>query len=163
MARKNAEQADAFSATPGARGPGVHAVEEPLRVGTRDALIEDGHNDGDYVPDVESKGYHVGQVRQPVKLAVDERGQVVGFMSEHPSKFASAPTLADHKAAHNKLEASDEWNGDVEVSRGIEAPAPTGVLYDAPKSARGGSRKASAKSGDGETVGDAIREAGEQS
>jgi hypothetical protein len=131
MARKNADQADAFSATPGARGKGVKAVEEPLRVGTRDALIIDGHNDEDYVPDVESKGYHVGMVRQPAKLAVNEAGQAVGFVSELPSKFADQPTIADLKAQHNADEASAEWNEGVEESRSIEAAKPSATLNDA--------------------------------
>ena len=111
MAKENRDQ---FSATPGARAKGVKAVEEPLRVGgPRDALIEDGHNDQDYVPDVESKGYHVGMVRQPAKVAVNEAGQAVGFISEHESKFAQQPNITDLKAYHNEVESSDEWNEDV--------------------------------------------------
>ena len=109
MATKNKERQDAFSATPGARAPGTHKVEEPLNIGTRDALIEDGHNEQDYVPDIESKGYHTGVVRQPVSVVADARGQTVGFSSEHPSKFAEQPTLEDAKAYHNEQEQTDEW------------------------------------------------------
>ena len=121
MADKNRSASDAFHATPGARGKGVKAVEEPLRVGTRDALIEDGHNEGDYIPDVESKGYHVGMVRQPAHVAVNEAGQPVGFISERPSKFEEQPTLADLKAHHNAVESEDEWNEDVREATRVTA------------------------------------------
>lgn len=118
MARKNAESA--FSATPGASGPGTHTVEEPLRVGPRDALIDDGEeHPEDYIPDVETKGYHVGLVRQPAKVVANDAGQVVGFASELPSKFAEAPTIADLKAHHNAVESGDDWNEGVEVARAV--------------------------------------------
>jgi hypothetical protein len=160
MARKNAE--DAFSATPGASGPGTHTVEEPLRVGTRDALIDDGKGENDYIPDVESKGYHVGMVRQPVKVVADEAGNVVGFASEHPSKFAEQPTLEDLKAHHNEVESSDEWNEDVEEARSVtrtpeETAAAKAALDErnaaAPKATR------SKRGARGKTAGDELREA----
>ena len=120
MAGKNKQ--DAYSATPGASGPGTHTVEEPLRVGPRDALIDDGQeHPEDYVPDVDSKGYHVGLVRQPAKIVANEAGQHVGFASEHPSKFAEQPTLSDLKAYHNEQESGSEWNEGVEEARAVSA------------------------------------------
>lgn len=150
MAKENAAKAqDAFHATPGATAKGVKAVEEPLRVGTRDALIEDGHNDGDYVPDVESKGYHVGMVRQPAQVAVNAAGQPVGFISERPSKFEGAPTLADAKAYHNEVESSDDWNEDVSEATLVtasEQEVRAAGLYDAKSGTK--AKAATAKAAD---------------
>lgn len=132
MASKNKE--DAFSATPGASGKGTHRVEEPLRVGPRDALIDDGkEHPEDYIPDVDSKGYHTGMVRQPAHLVANESGQPVGFSSDHESKFAAQPTMADLKAHHNEVEASAEWNEGVREAVKVTADAPSASLYDAPK------------------------------
>jgi hypothetical protein len=153
MARKNA--ADAFSATPGAEN--AKTVEEPLRVGgPRDALIEDGHNENDYVPDVESKGYHVGMVRQPVKVAVDDSGRMVGFQSEHPSKFESQPSLADLKAAHNEIESGDDWNEDVHEAVQVSGERQSATMYDAAAAATG------SRGAKGKTVGDELREAADK-
>lgn len=102
MASKNREEQ--FSATPGAR---PNAVEEPLHVGPPDALIESQRTPSDIVPDMDTKGYHVGMVRQPVEPVSG------GFVSEHPSKFAAAPTLREAQAYHNAVEQSDEWQAEV--------------------------------------------------
>jgi hypothetical protein len=111
---RKAKAQDAFSATPGARARGTHKVEQPLQVGPPDALIEETRTDHDLVPEMESKGYHTGVVRQPVSVAADARGNVVGFTSEHPSKFAAAPTLEDLKAYHNEVESGEDWQEDVQ-------------------------------------------------
>jgi hypothetical protein len=130
---------------------------EPLRVGgPRDALIEDGHNENDYVPDVESKGYHVGMVRQPVKVAVDDSGRMVGFQSEHPSKFESQPSLADLKAAHNEIESGDDWNEDVHEAVQVSGERQSATMYDAAPAATG------SRGAKGKTVGDELREAADK-
>jgi hypothetical protein len=160
MARKNEQ--DAYSATPGASGPGTHAVEEPLNVGgTRDALIEDGKGENDYIPEVESKGYHVGMVRQPAKVVVNEAGQAVGFASELPSKFADQPTIDDLKAHHNEVESSDEWNEDVaEATQVTLTPEQTEAAKAALDERNASAPKASSRRGaKGKTVGDELREA----
>lgn len=126
MATKNKQ--DAYSATPGARAAGTHDVEEPLHAGPLDALIESDRTDSDYVPDIDTKGYHAGMVRQPVVPVADRRGNVVGYRSDHPSKFAEAPTVEDLKAFHNKVESDDDWLG--------ATVAATPVSTDEPKKAR---------------------------
>jgi hypothetical protein len=121
MAERNRQtKRDVFSATPGAQ---VGEPEKPLKIGPPDALIEEERTDSDYVPDMESKGYHVGVVRQPV---TEVRG---GFTSENESKFAAQPTIDDLKAQHNKAEADDEWQA------GTQRATPT--LSDDEKRANG--------------------------
>lgn len=83
------------------------AEDLPLSVGPRDALVIDGHNDGDYVPDAEGKGYHVGMLRQPVMALVDKGGRIVGFEAVNESKFAVPGSLASLKEFHNDQEA--DW------------------------------------------------------
>jgi hypothetical protein len=156
MARKNAtEKADVFSATPGARAPGVEVVEQPLNVGPRDALIDDGKGENDYIPDVESKGSHVRLVRQPAKRAADARGTVVGFVSEHPSKFAEQPQITDLKAYHNAVESSDEWED------AGPAVLPTATEEEARSVKMAGATKAAskAKAAPEHSVGDELDEA----
>lgn len=162
MARKNA---DTFSATPGASGPGTHKVEEPLRVGPRDALIDDGQeHPEDYIPDVDSKGYHVGMVRQPAAVVANEAGQPVGFASEHPSKFAEQPTIADLKAHHNAEESKAEWNEGVDTARQVTmTPEETKAAKAALSKAQPSGRSRSAKpASDTPTAGDELREAAQE-
>ena len=96
------------------------ADDLPLNVGPRDALIIDGHNDGDYVPDAEGKGYHVGLVRQPV-MAVVKNGQIVGFEAVEESKFPERGSLEALKAAHNERESSWQEGRDFRMT----SPEPT--------------------------------------
>ena len=123
MAESNrkAKENDAFSATPGARAG--TKVEQPMKVGPPDALLEGERTDSDYVPDMESKGYHVGVVRQPVEQVQG------GFTSDRESKFAAQPTIDDLKAAHNERESSKEWQ------EGVQAATPT--LNDRERKANG--------------------------
>lgn len=82
----------------------AEAIETPYMgsTGPRDALIDPAPED--FVPDVDTKGYHVGMVRQPAEL-VGVGGVPQGFrsVSEHESKFAHG-SLKALKAAHNGTE-----------------------------------------------------------
>jgi hypothetical protein len=72
---------------------------------TRDALTDP--REGDIIPDVDTKGYHVGEVRQPAEPVLT-RGGDVQFESlgdTGPSKFPSS--YAEEQAAMDKRLSSD--------------------------------------------------------
>ena len=118
------EQVLANKATPGSEGGRV--VQEPLRtVGPRDALIADGKNAADYVPDVER--LHLGFVPQPTVPIRDASGNVVGYLAQEDLQDvlgvpAKPVTLRDLKAAHNKAEGTSEWQRHIRPV----GPAPLG-------------------------------------
>lgn len=98
-------RSDATKRTPGVPA-GAKAVKDdpPMGPGPRDALVIDGHNEGDFVPDAETKGYHAGLVRQPV-VALVQNGQIVGWEGAEESRFAADPgSLENLKRAHNARE-----------------------------------------------------------
>lgn len=80
--------------------------------GPRDALLDP--RPGDYVPDLDTKGLHVGEVRQPAEPVL-MRGGAVEFesKSDQPSKFA-ASTYAAQLAANEAWEAKQ---GDLYAGR----------------------------------------------
>jgi hypothetical protein len=105
------------------------AADVALKLGggpTRDALVDP--RDGDYIPDVESKGYHVGEVRQPADVALTRGGQVVfeSTSDAGPSKFESA---AEQKARSNAREQEnpDLYGGVQHVAPSVNASDVTGV------------------------------------
>lgn len=137
-------QVDAMRRTPGAEGG--HALnpsedeDVPLQLGAalsrvassgpRDALILDGHNEQDYIPDVDGKGYHSGMVRQPAMVVIGADGRVVGFEALDESMFARQPTIQDLKAAHNAREKGKDWNKGVrDLSQEV---APTATVQETP-------------------------------
>lgn len=72
---------------------------------TRDALVDP--REGDIIPDVDTKGYHVGEVRQPAEPVLKRNG-VVEFESlgdTGASKFASS--YAEEQAAMDARLAAD--------------------------------------------------------
>lgn len=163
MAERNRKAAvdrtDPFAATPGARAAAGSTVERPLQVGPPDALIESQRTPSDFVPDIDTKGYHTGVVRQPVEPVPG------GFVSEHESKFAGQPTIADMKAAHNEAESDPAW------SEGVQRATPTlserELVANGVVPQRGGRRYAQpaaapapAPSVDEKLTGDALEEAG---
>lgn len=111
-------------ATPGSEGGQVR--QEPLRtVGPRDALIADGHQAQDYVPDVDR--LHLGYVAQPTVPIRNERGDVIGFVAQEDlQQVLQVPpkpvTIVDLKRAHNAREQSAEWRRHIRPV----GPAPLG-------------------------------------
>jgi hypothetical protein len=107
------------------------AADVALQLGgapTRDALVDP--REGDIIPDVESKGYHVGEVRQPADVALTRGGAVV-FESKSdagPSKF-EGNSAADQKARSNAREAANPelYGGTPHVAPSVNASDVTGV------------------------------------
>jgi hypothetical protein len=111
-------------ATPGSVGGTVQQAPLPT-TGPRDALIIDGHNDQDYVPDADR--LHQGFVAQPSIPVRDGSGNVIGYLAAEDARemlqVPKAPvTLRDLKAGHNRLEASAEWQRHITPL----GPAPLG-------------------------------------
>jgi hypothetical protein len=98
-------------------------IETPMMkpAGPRDALIDPQPED--FIPDVETKGYHVGMVRQPAEV-VGVGGVPQGFRSTagEPSRFAHG-SLAHLKAAHRE---NDPAGADVQEVG--PDPTPAGVF-----------------------------------
>lgn len=89
--------------------------------GPRDALLDP--REGDIIPDLEEKGYHVGEVAQPAEPVLHRGGDVTfESLPEAPeSKFASS-SFAEQKAANQALQASDSaYDGVVHVPDGDPA------------------------------------------
>jgi hypothetical protein len=86
---------------------------------TRDALVDP--REGDYIPDNEEKGYHVGEVRQPAEPVLTRSGAVryESVDSPGPSKFESPQ---DQKARSNAREAGspDLYGGNVHVPISVD-------------------------------------------
>lgn len=103
-----ATNASPFERTPGAPAPDEIA-DTPLTVGPPDALIESQRTEYDYVPDLETKGFHTGMVRQPAEI-IGTPENVRGFEatgSAGPSKFDNGTDLRSLKAHANERENSD--------------------------------------------------------
>jgi hypothetical protein len=100
-------------ATPGSEGGRVmQAPLAPRRVGPRDALIADGHQEADFVPDVDR--LHLGFVPQPTVPLRDADGNVIGYLAQEELREilqvpAPPVTLRDLKRAHNAVESTKEW------------------------------------------------------
>jgi hypothetical protein len=96
---------------------------------TRDALLDP--REGDYIPDNEAKGYHVGEVRQPAEPVLTAAGDV-RFESlpeaPGPSKF-EGNSAAEQKARSNAREAAnpDLYGGVAHVAPSVRASDVTGV------------------------------------
>lgn len=111
-------------ATPGSAGGQVR--QEPLPAGTpRDALIDDGRNEADWVPDVDR--LHVGLVKQPTVPIRDASGNVIGFLAQDDlagvlKEAVEPPSITDLKQHHNRVESSKEWQAGIRPL----APAPLG-------------------------------------
>ena len=80
---------------------------------TRDALTDP--RDGDIIPDVESKGYHVGTVRQPAEPVLKRNGTV---------EFESLPEAGESKFASDY--AAEQADMDKRLS---SDPAYAGTPY----------------------------------
>lgn len=113
MARKNSTTVEPTvdDVTEVARGADVPlALASQPGATTRDALLDP--QEGDIIPDIESKGYHVGQVRQPAEAVLMSDGDV-HFESDLPSKFEGedGQSFIDKmKAAHNATDAGRAEN-----------------------------------------------------
>jgi hypothetical protein len=109
---------------------GTQDVALKLGEGTlpRDALVDP--RPGDYVPDNEEKGYHVGEVRQPAEPVLTAGGQVrfESLPEAGPSKF-EGNSAADQKARSNAREAEnpDLYGGTVHRPVTINEGDVTGV------------------------------------
>lgn len=111
MARKNTTTPAASADDVVARGADV-PLALAAATGARDALLDP--REGDYIPDNEEKGYHVGTERQPAE-AVLTRGGDVRFESiaSEPSKFVDGQgeSIIDKlKAAHNAVDGAADEN-----------------------------------------------------
>jgi hypothetical protein len=122
--RSNSDPMKRTAGTPEGAKAVKTADDLPLSVGPRDALIIDGHNEGDYVPDADGKGYHVGLVRQPV-MALVKGGQIVGFEAVQESKFDAPGSLESLKAYHNEQEA--DWKEGRNYRLASPEPAANGA------------------------------------
>lgn len=81
-----------------ARGAEV-ALKLTAQSTARDALVDP--EPGDFVPGIEDKGYHVGNVRQPAEPVLTDDGAVhFESVGESASKF---PSYADQVKAVDKL------------------------------------------------------------
>ncbi len=92
---------------------------------TRDALLDP--REGDYIPDNEEKGYHVGEVRQPAEPVLTAGG-AVRFESDLPSKF-EGNSAKEQKARSNAREAANPelYGGNVHEAPSVRASDVTGV------------------------------------
>lgn len=106
MARKNssAPEPTVDDVTEVARGADVPlALAAMPGTTTRDALVDP--QEGDIIPDIESKGYHVGQVRQPAEPVLTSDGDVhFESVTGLDSKFGEpgeSSFIDKMKAAHN--------------------------------------------------------------
>lgn len=129
------------------------ATDVALKLGggpTRDALVDP--QPGDYVPDMEEKGYHVGTVRQPADVALTAGGKVVfESTADEGSKFESA---ADQKARSNAREAANPalYGGDLHVPISVDM-SEIGALGSAARlNARGITVTDNKRSGKSETA-----------
>lgn len=75
--------------------------------GPRDALLDP--RDGDIIPDLAEKGYHLGEVAQPAEPVLHRSGAVTfeSLAGAPESKFAGAMSFADQKAANQAVQAKD--------------------------------------------------------
>lgn len=83
-----------------ARGSAEVALKLQGQAVTRDALLDP--KPGDYIPDNETKGYHVGEVRQPAEIVLNEGAATPHFetIGDKASKF---PNFADQLAAVGEI------------------------------------------------------------
>lgn len=106
MARSNAKAAPTGDEEV-ARGADV-PLALMANAAPRDALLDP--REGDYVPDNEEKGYHVGVERQPAEPVLTAAGDVhfESLPEAGPSKFdVDGGDLIDKlKAAHNEADAA---------------------------------------------------------
>ena len=117
----------------------ARSADVPFRptVGPRDALTEDYDPDVDYVPDIDTKGYHAGLVRQPVRALVDPKtGNVVAFETVEPGEEDEAarpfgPSLDDLKRAHNRAESG--WKEGQQYRAYAGPAAPTTIATETGK------------------------------
>lgn len=75
--------------------------------GARDALLDP--REGDIIPDLETKGYHVGEVAQPAEPVLHRGGDVTfESLPEAPeSRFPGPLSFAEQKAANQAAQAND--------------------------------------------------------
>ena len=92
-----------------ARGAAVPAALA-AQATTRDALLDP--QPGDIIPDVETKGYHVGEVRQPAEPVLTRGGDVTfeSLPEAGESKFVSS-YAADFQALDDRTNADPAYAG----------------------------------------------------
>ena len=142
------------SSTEVARGADV-----PLALSTagpRDALTDP--REGDIIPDLETKGLHVGHVAQPAEPVLHKGGRVeFESLPEAPESRFTAFAGSDLKALkeyHNKVEAKG-----IDGATEFVAPAPIDaagntVVEAAPASSSRSSARGGARSGAGSDSGE---------
>lgn len=112
--------------------------------GPRDALVDP--LPGDYVPDLDSKGLHVGEVRQPAEPVLNRAGDVtfesVGDAGE--SKFAPT-TYAEQVAANSAWEKGKSEYAGVEHRPIATAPADVEAAVRAARNAPAPRRASTAR------------------
>lgn len=96
-----------------ARGSAEVALKLQSQAVTRDALLDP--QPGDYIPDNETKGYHVGETRQPAEIVLPEGSTTPEFetIGDKPSKFGS---FAEQKAAVDAQTAAYEGSDHAPLS-----------------------------------------------
>lgn len=105
-----------------ARGADVPLALAAAGGQTRDALLDP--REGDIIPDIESKGYHAGMVRQPAEPVLTAGGDVhFESVGDLPSKFEDP---SDGKTFIEKMkDAHNEADNGRESELAANLPAPS--------------------------------------
>jgi hypothetical protein len=105
---------------------------------TRDALTDP--REGDIIPDVDTKGYHVGEIRQPAEPVLTRSGDVTfeSLPEAGESKFVSS--YAEEQAAMDKRLSSDPAYAGVAHQPIASDPEEAERNFKAAQSARSTSR-----------------------
>lgn len=139
MATKNTDK----STDVVARGGAEVAAALAAQTTTRDALVDP--QPGDIIPDVESKGYHVGEVRQPAEPVLTRGGDVTfeSLGDSGASKFPS--TYAEDFAKLDEKLAGDPAYAGVEHVPYVADPAEADRLHAERQAARTTERRSTSR------------------
>lgn len=87
----------------------ARGADVPLALSTpgpRDALLDP--REGDIIPDLETKGLHVGEVAQPAEPVLHRGGDVTfESLPEAPESRFKPQSFADQKKANSEMQAND--------------------------------------------------------
>jgi hypothetical protein len=153
---------DPTEVTPGAEAE----ADRPLSL-ARDALIADQYDENvDYVPELDTKGYHAGLVRQPAEVVGSFPDNVRGFRATGiagESKFKQT-SFRELKAANSAMQADDPAYAGV-VTTNEDAFDPEKLAAAERKAAKagpapdGGRAPAGGEGDTGKTGADSFRDA----
>lgn len=139
--------------------------------GPRDALLDP--RETDIIPDLETKGLHVGEVAQPAEPVLHRGGDVTfESLPEAPeSRFSGALSFAEQKRLNSELQANDPaYAGRAFVGDAVEgdtragarrAPARATDATDAPARSSGSSGRSAADKLDDDSARVASKQAAE--